>query len=109
MDNVKTEAEGEDMPEAEGEGDAVEPDVENSEKVVDGANLVPEEGKTELLQEVKVDQQAEDNHLEKVVQIGYIHLEFKNITDIESLDRFTRLESLYLQHNKIAELKGLDN
>lgn len=109
VDNLKTEDEGEDANEAEGEGDTHEHEGDHSEQV--GVEIAEgqEEAKPEQPQEEDTQQQVEDNQLEQVTQLEHIHLEFKNLTDIESLERFTRLESLYLQHNRITELKGLEN
>lgn len=45
---------------------------------------------------------------EDFLNLKFMHLEFKNITEIDCMQYFTGLESLYLQHNRITDLTGLE-
>ena len=94
---IDKEEDAEEKDEQESDNEPSSPNKEESGK----QNSIDNE--TEILEMIVIEPTEEE-----IYSLETMHLEFKNISDIEGLERFIKLENLYLQHNKIVEIKWLD-
>ncbi|GLE01770.1 hypothetical protein PINS_up010608 [Pythium insidiosum] len=86
--------------------DALDDDDDNVEE--DGGDAAQLDASTKQ-SPTRPERDDEEKEIDSLLQKKVLRLDWMNVCKIENLDAFTHIQELYLQHNVIEEIEGLDD